>query len=107
MWVCQGRGTGFYTLLLLFIIYLLLAFIHYTFKHEKSFLSPPAEVTCGYVRGGGQGHQLSGADVIKALLLFQPTLARIVNAAGGELVRDLNCQESLDVDQVVVDGEPG
>ena len=66
--------------------------------HEKSFLSPPAEVTCEYVRGGGQGHQLSGADVIKALLLFQPTLARIVNAAGGELVRDLNCEESLEVD---------
>ena len=75
--------------------------------HEKSFLSPPAEVTCGYVRGGGQGHQLSAADVIKALLLFQPTLARIVNAAGGELVRDLNCEESVEVDQVVVDGEPG
>ena len=105
MWVCQGRGTGFYTLYI--IIYYLLYIVYYTFKHEKSFLSPPAEVTCEYVRGGGQGHQLSGADVIKALLLFQPTLARIVNAAGGELVRDLNCEESLEVDQVVVDGEPG
>ena len=32
-------------------------------------LSTAREVTCGYVRPVGQGHQLS-ADVIKALLLF-------------------------------------